>query len=62
MRCELGFVVGNRKEDEEGPPLHLASEEILAAALRTELDRKKNLAAAAPAILWRFESGVWNSG
>lgn len=41
MRCELGFVVGNRKEDEEGPPLHLASEEILAAALRTELDRKK---------------------
>lgn len=49
MRLEegAGFVVEKRKEE----VLHLASEENLAAALRTEVDRKNDLAAEALAIL-----------
>ena len=50
MRLEIGLVVVKRNEEEEVEG-GLAVGESLAAALRTEADRKNDLAAAAPAIL-----------
>lgn len=56
-------MVGKRKAEGDGADLHLASEEILAAALRTEVDRKNVRAAAALAILmWRLDLNDTKSG